>query len=96
MGFLPLLPFQLILLCDVMKNYGWKISTTLQFYFIAGMLMILFVYFTRNTVSCIYFDSRDDPNNRFTMEKKVNHNLPFLDALIVNNDPKFFSNQNLP
>ena len=28
-----------------MKNYDWKISMALQFYFIFGMLMIHFVYF---------------------------------------------------
>jgi len=92
MGFLPLLPFQLILLCDVMKNYGWKISTTLQFYFIAGMFDDTFCLFHSEHGFLYIFWLQGWPQQQVYHGK----NLPFLDALIVNNDPKFFSNQNLP
>ena len=36
-----------------------------------------------------YINSRH-PNIRFTMEKEAHHKLPFLDALVDNNDPNSF------
>ena len=63
----------------------------LQFYFIAGMLMIPFVYITRNAMPA-YFSTtstQGTPNHQVAMEKEVNHNLPFLDVLIDNNDLNF-------
>ena len=53
------------------------------------MLMKLFVYFTQSTMP-LYFSTISTlgtPKVRFTMEKQVNHKLPFLDVLIDNNDP---------
>ena len=40
------------------------------------------------TIFFDYINSRH-PNIRFTMEKQVNHKLPFFDVLIDNNDPNF-------
>ena len=37
-----------------------------------------------------YINSRHPANIRFTMEKEANHKLPFLDALVDNNDPNSF------
>ena len=70
-----------------MKNFGWKIFMALQFYFIADMLMILFAYLTQiETIFFDYINSRH-PNIKFTMEKQVNHKLPFLDVLIETMTP---------
>ncbi len=81
-----------LFLWGIMKNYGWKIFKALKFYFIAGMLTTLFVYFTRGTMLHIFFNyiNSRHPNIRFTMEKELNCQLPFLDVLIDNNDPNYF------
>ena len=72
-----------------MENFRF---TALIFYFIAGMLMILFVYFLKLKKKVIllfdYLNSRH-PNIKFTTEKEINHKLPFLDILIDNNSPNF-------
>ena len=76
-----------------MKNCGWKVFKALKFYFIADMLMTLFVYFTpAEHDAIIFFDYMNSrhPNIRFTMKKEAHHKLPFLDVLVDNNNPNSF------
>ena len=48
-----------------------------------------FCLFNSDRDATIFFDyiNSRHPNIKFTMEKQVNHKLPFLDVLIDNNDP---------
>ena len=57
-----------------------------------------FCLFNSDRDATIFFDyiNSRHPNIKFTMEKQVNHKLPFLDVLIDNNDPQFLSNKGLP
>ena len=48
-----------------------------------------FCLFNSDRDTTIFFDyiNSRHPNIKFTMEKQVNHKLPFLDILIDNHDP---------
>ena len=48
-----------------------------------------FCLFNSDRDATIFFDhiNSEHPNIKFTMEKQVNHKLPFLDVLIDNHDP---------
>ena len=52
----PLLLSLLTFSWDIMKNFGCKIFMALQFYFIIGMLMILFAYLTQIAMP-LYFST---------------------------------------
>ena len=69
-----------------MKNFGCKIFMALQFYFIVDDTFCLFNSDCDATIFFHYINSRH-PNIRFSIEKQVNHKLPFLDVLTNNHDP---------
>ena len=56
----------------------------LQFYFIAGVLVVVICLFNSDRDATTFFDyiNSRHPNIKFTMVKQVNHNLPFFDVLI--------------
>ena len=86
MGF-PLAPVLANLF--TMKRFGWKITRLiLVFYFIDVTLKIrLICFFDLERDAILVFDYIDsmNPNIHLTMEKEIDHKIPFLNVLVGNN-----------